>query len=153
MTEPRPARAVEPAPPGSAGREAARRLVDAAGLPDMDGPADVLVAREGGPQTGGGVVGTVAVEDHGADGLLRSLAVHPAHRGRGVGARLVEAAEARARSRGLRSLALLTTTAAPFFAALGYREVDRAEAPEPVRASSEFRDVCPSSAACLVKTL
>ena len=143
----------EAAPPGSSGREAAARLVAEAGLPALNGPADVLVAREGGPQTGGAVVGTVAVEDYGADGLLRSLAVHPARRGRGVGARLVAEAEARARGRGLRSLALLTTTAAPFFAALGYRAADRSEAPAAVRASSEFRDVCPSSAACLVKTL
>ena len=136
------------APPGSEDREAARRLVVDAGLPDMDGPADVVVVRQG-----GAVVGTVAVEDYGADGLLRSLAVHPAHRGRGVGARLVAAAEARARSRGLRSLALLTTTAAPFFASLGYREAERSEVAEAVRGSSEFRDVCPSSAACLLKAL
>ena len=139
---------VEAAPPGSSNYEAAGRLVSAAGLPAPDGPADVLVTREG-----GAVVGTVAVEDYGAGGLLRSLAVHPAQRGRGVGARLVAAAEARARGRGLRSLALLTTTAAPFFVALGYRAVERSRVPEAVRDSSEFRGVCPESAACLLKTL
>lgn len=128
--------------------DAARRLVRAAGLPAPDGPADVLVAWRG-----GAAVGTVAVEDYGADGLLRSLAVDAAWRGRGLGRALVAAAERRARGRGLHSLALLTTTAAPFFAALGWRAVDRADVPAAVRASSEFRGVCPASAACLVKRL
>ena len=139
-----------PTLPGSADRGAAARIVRAAGLPVLDGPADVLVVR--GPD-GRGVVGTVAVEDHGADGLLRSLAVDAGHRGRGVGRALVAEAEGRARRRGVRSLALLTTTAAPLFAALGYREVDRAEVPEAVRASSEFCGVCPASAACFLKRL
>ena len=137
-----------PAPARSADREAAQRLLAAAGLPALNGPADVFVVREG-----GAVVGTVALETYGGDGLLRSLAVHPAHRGQGLGRHLVDTLEAYARDRGLGSLALLTTTAAPFFAALGYREVDRAEVPDAVRAASEFCSVCPSSAACFLKTL
>ncbi len=107
-----------------------------------------LVVRDGGR-----VVGSVAVEAHGADGLLRSLAVAPDVRGQGMGGRLVEAAEAVARARGLRSLILLTTTAAPFFEARGYTPMDRCDAPEAVRQSSEFADTCPASAACLGKTL
>ena len=143
--------AAEPAVTAAVGPDAldaARRLVRAAGLPALDGPADVLVAWRGGVP-----VGTVAVEGYGADGLLRSLAVDAAWRGRGVGRTLVAAAERRACGRGLESLALLTTTAAPFFAALGWREADRAEVPAAVRASSEFCDVCPASAACFVKRL
>jgi len=143
------------APPGSADREAAQRLLAEAGLPALaaptsrlDGPADVLVVREGGV-----LVGTIALETYGGDGLLRSLAVHPAQRGRRLGTGLVEALEAHARDLGLSSLALLTTTAAPFFAARGYREVDRAEVPPAVRAASEFCGVCPSSAACFLKRL
>lgn len=149
MTTPRPLGPPVLAPPGSVEREAAARLLATAGLPALGGPADVLVALG----EGGAVVGTVALETYGDDGLLRSLAVHPAHRGWGVGARLVAALEAHARDLGLDSLALLTTTAAPFFAARGYREVERAEVPKAVRASSEFRGVCPSSATCFVKRL
>jgi len=126
--------------------------IEASGLPTRDLTAahreHVLVVREGGR-----VVGSVAVEAHGADGLLRSLAVAPEVRGRGLGSRLVEAAETAARSRGLRSLTLLTTTAAPFFEARGYALQDRAEAPEAVRQSSEFTGTCPSSAVCLGKSL
>ena len=88
-----------------------------------------------------------------AAGLLRSLAVAPDARGSGLGTRLVEAAEARARDLDLRSLTLLTTTAAPFFEGRGYRRMDRAEAPEAVRPSSEFTATCPASAVCPGKRL
>ena len=107
-----------------------------------------LIAREG-----AALAGCVAVEPYGAAGLLRSLAVAPEARGHGLGARLVDAAEARARDAGVAALYLLTTTAAPFFAARGYAPVDRADVPEAVRQSSEFASVCPASAACLGKLL
>lgn len=95
----------------------------------------------------------MAVEPYGGAGLLRSLAVAPEARGRGLGVRLVDAAEARARADGLGALYLLTTTAAPFFEARGYALVDRTEVPEPVRQSAEFASVCPSTAASLGKRL
>ncbi len=127
-------------------------LLGAARLPTRDlDPADAerfLVARAGGE-----VVASVAVEPHGPTGLLRSLAVARAFRGLGVGARLVGAAEARACADGLSSIVLLTTTAAPFFRALGYAALDRGDVPEPVRRSSQFVTVCPSTAVCLGKAL
>ncbi len=125
-------------------------LLRAARLPVADlEPEHVvrfLVARER-----NAVVGCVAVEPYGGAGLLRSLAVAPEHRGRGLGARLAEAAEDAARARGLDVLYLLTTTAAPFFRARGYTPTDRAAVPEAVRQSSEFQGVCPASAVCLRK--
>lgn len=125
-------------------------LLREAGLPtaDLAGLDDFLVALDGER-----VIGGVGVEAYGADGLLRSLVVAPEVRGCGVGARLAAAAERLARERGLRTLTLLTTTAAPLFESRGYAPLDRAEAPEAVRRSSEFRETCPSSAACLGKTL
>jgi amino-acid N-acetyltransferase len=110
--------------------------------------ADFVVADEGGR-----IVGTAAVQRFGDDGLLRSVAVAAAWRGQGLGAALVEAVEQRARSQGLRALWLLTTTAAVYFAARGWRPVSREAAPAPVRASSQFAVTCPSSAACMVKPL
>lgn len=127
-------------------------LLHRADLPTADLEAGhvarFLVSRER-----GAVVGCVAVEAYGGAGLLRSLAVSPGHRGRGLGVQLAEAAEAHARDGGLGALYLLTTTAAPFFEARGYAPVDRADVPEAVRQSSEFAGVCPSSAACLGKAL
>ncbi|WP_228434553.1 hypothetical protein [Natrarchaeobaculum aegyptiacum] len=47
------------------------------------------------------------------------------------------------------ALYLLTTTAVDFFAARGYDEIDRADAPDAIRNTTEFADLCPSSATCM----
>jgi amino-acid N-acetyltransferase len=51
------------------------------------------------------------------------------------------------------TLYLLTTTAREFFADRGYAEVERTEPPEAIRATTEFADLCPSTAACMRKRL
>lgn len=102
-------------------------------------------------RSGGGLAGCVALELHGRDALLRSLAVRPQRRAEGFGGRLVEAALRRARRRGVQRLWLLTTTADAYFAARGWRRVDRARAPARLRASSQFAGVCPASAVCMVR--
>jgi amino-acid N-acetyltransferase len=97
--------------------------------------------------------GVVGVELHGKIGLLRSLAVDQTARRRGCGKRLVKQVEQYAAGRGVQSLYLLTTTAADFFAALGYRRVDRAQVPEAIRNTREFSGLCPSSSSVMVKDL
>src|SRR5437867_12738581 len=57
------------------------------------------------------VVGTAALELYADGALLRSVAVDPAARGRGVGQRLTEAALQMAQQRGADTVFLLTTTA------------------------------------------
>lgn len=98
-------------------------------------------------------VGLVGLELCGADALLRSLAVAPEHQRAGLGAALVEKAEAYARARGVRSIFVLTTTAEGFFRHHGYVSADRLRAPDAVRATREFADICPASSAFLVKHL
>jgi N-acetylglutamate synthase-like GNAT family acetyltransferase len=98
-------------------------------------------------------VGAVGLERHGDDGLLRSLVVDPASRNQGMGTLLVEALEDAARSAGVRRLFLLTQTAQEFFEHRRYVVVKRDEAPESVRASAEFRSLCPASAACMLRSL
>ncbi|WP_420456922.1 arsenic resistance N-acetyltransferase ArsN2 [Rubrivirga sp.] len=141
-----------PEPATSADWPALRDLLSASDLPTRDLSASdagrFLVLR-----AGNAVVGCVAVEPYGDAGLLRSLAVAPELRGLGLGDRLVDAAEATARTGGLGSLVLLTTTAAGFFQARGYAPLDRADAPPAIRQSSEFTATCPASAACLGKAL
>ena len=139
-----------PEPATEADLPGIRALLEAAALPvgDLPEAGRFLVVRPG-----DAVLGSVAVEPCGDAGLLRSLAVAPEARGTGAGSRLVEAAEAHAYADGLRSLVLLTTTAAPFFEARGYAPMDRAEAPAGVRQSSEFQGTCCASAVCLGKAL
>jgi amino-acid N-acetyltransferase len=70
-----------------------------------------------------------------------------------LASRLVDALEARARTLGIRTLYLLTTTAEGFFARRGYAPADRATVPDAILATEEFRGICPSTAACMAKPL
>jgi len=97
--------------------------------------------------------GVVGVELYGKVGLLRSLAVDEASRGRGCAKRLVREAEKHAARNGVQSLYLLTTTAEEFFESRGYVKVERASVPESIRATREFSSLCPSTSAIMVKQL
>jgi amino-acid N-acetyltransferase len=100
-----------------------------------------LVAREDGR-----VVACAALEEYGCAGLLRSVAVDPSHRNRGLARGLVTALIERAHSRGLAAVYLLTDTAADYFARHGFRTITRAEIRPAVLASEQFRgENCASS--------
>lgn len=94
----------------------------------------------------GKLVGVAGLELCGDDGLLRSAAVDPEWRGRGLGRTLVERVIFNAESSGLRALYLLTTTAESYFPAFGFHETTRAAVPPGIQATAEFTSACPSSA-------
>jgi len=50
-----------------------------------------------------------------------------------------------------RALYLLTTTAQAFSAKLGFAASERSEVPSAIAATAQFRSLCPSTAACMVK--
>jgi amino-acid N-acetyltransferase len=106
-----------------------------------------------GVQDGGRLVGVVGVEVYGSTGLLRSLAVEPAHRNSGLGASLVSNAEIWASAQGVETLYLLTTTAAQFFAKRGYEAVPRSDAPAAIAVTAQFSDLCPASSTFMRKVL
>ena len=130
---------------------AVEALLRACALP-VDGAAehlaDFVVADEGSR-----LVAVAGLEARGADGLLRSVAVSSEVRSAGLGRAMVDAVEAMARSRGLKRLHLLTTTAAPYFARRGFRARQRAAAPESLQVSAEFRGACPASATFMTLSL
>ena len=97
--------------------------------------------------------GVVGVELHGPDALLRSLTVDPATRDRGCARALVARAERHAGRHGARRVYLLTTTAADFFARLGYKRLERGETPASIRESKEFSSLCPVSSVLMTKEL
>ncbi|HET9599316.1 MAG TPA: arsenic resistance N-acetyltransferase ArsN2 [Anaeromyxobacteraceae bacterium] len=132
-----------------ADRDAVAALLASCGLPHQDLAPDLLhfiVAR-----SGGRVVGVIGLEVHGEDGLLRSLAVADDHRGEGIARRLYASLLGRARGVGVTRLYLLTTGARGFFEMLGFRAVDRDGVPAAIRATEEFRVLCPASAICMVR--
>ena len=129
-----------------------RRLLGDAQLPTADlTPAHLRHFFGCGPEQA--PKGVVGIELYGDDALLRSCAVAETTRGQGCGRARVAAAERHAREQGVRRMFLLTTTAAAFFANLGYRPVSREDAPEHIRATPEFSSLCPSSASFMAKDL
>jgi N-acetylglutamate synthase-like GNAT family acetyltransferase len=131
---------------------AIRDLISEAGLP-LDGfggvAADVIVARD----EASIVIGTASLEHHGRNGLIRSVAVDPAHRGGGVGSALAGAVEARALSNGFESVYLLTETAQRFFSGRGYQVVARDSAPGPIAESVEWSQACGVSAIAMMRAV
>ena len=131
---------------------AMRDLIDASGLAATDlTPAHFVNFLKA--KSGGRMVGCVGLEIFGDIGLLRSLAVAPDLRGRGVGARLVAEAERVAAQLSVRELYLLTTTAEKFFAEHGYIPVPRAQAPAAIQGTAEFGTLCPTSSAFMHKSV
>lgn len=101
----------------------------------------------------GRIVGAAAIEPHADGALLRSVVVAADRRGGGLGARLVSAALALARSLGAPSVYLLTTTADGYFGRFGFEVVERTEVPAGVRTSVEFQSACPSTAVVMRRIL
>ena len=90
----------------------------------------------------GGVVGCVYVGRRGECGYFGLLSVDPALQGRGLGHRLVAAAEERLREQGHREIEILVvdvrTELLPFYSKLGYRRVGE----EPFAEGYELRVPC-----------
>lgn len=123
---------------------AACALLAADDLPtaDLADPAITLVGAFDGESLAG-VIGLQACD---GVGLLRSLAVAPAHRDRGIARRLCERVFELAAERRLALLWLLTTSARDYFTRHGFAVVARDAAPAAVRATAQFASMCPSSA-------
>ena len=96
------------------------------------------------------LLGCAAIEVCDDAVLLRSLAVTPRARARGIAATLVDTLQERARARGAGELWLLTDSAADWFAARGWRTMSRETAPPGVRTHAQFLHLCPASA-CLMR--
>ena len=77
----------------------------------------------------------------------------PSARGVGLGTALLQHAESYARTRGVQTLYLLTTTAKRYFEARGYRLTARAACPKAIQATAEFASLCPAAAVLLTKRL
>jgi amino-acid N-acetyltransferase len=123
-----------------------RSQLPSAGLADH--VASTLVARDGVR-----IVGTVALELYGQAALLRSVAVAAERRGRGLGQALTRAALELARQRGVRTVYLLTETAAAFFPRFGFRPIPRPEVDPAVLGSAEFTTACSVSALVMVRAV
>ena len=99
------------------------------------------------------LIGVVGLEIQERCGLLRSLTVAGDYRNQGIASQLVNRIENHAVALELDELFLLTMTAESFFVKRGYRQITRDSAPAGIQATSEFQNLCPASATCMVKQL
>ena len=125
-----------------------RNDLPTADIRDGDGEFYVAVRDETGERVGCG-----GIERHGDAGLLRSVVVERHARGEGVGRAACERLCAIAEEGGLDRLYLLTTTAAGFFETRGFERVERATAPQAVRETREFAELCPDAAVFMRRRL
>jgi N-acetylglutamate synthase-like GNAT family acetyltransferase/SAM-dependent methyltransferase len=128
--------------------EAVEALLTAAELP-VDGVADQFEDGYVVSSADGEIVGAAGLEVSGGYGLLRSVVVAPEWRGRGIAESLIRDRVEWGAARGLRAIYLLTTTAAPYFEKRGFASVERDIVPDAVRRSSEFTDICPTTAVAM----
>jgi amino-acid N-acetyltransferase len=112
---------------------------------DLDAALDCLYVCEVGDER----IGAGGLEQYDDVALLRSVVVDEAVRGERYGTAICTALLDRARDAGVEEVYLLTTTAEAFFAGLGFERTDREAAPEAIRETTQFSDLCPDSAACL----
>ncbi len=102
----------------------------------------------------GTLVGVAGFDDCGGNiGLLRSVAVLPEYRNRGIAAELCRRVMAQARQSGIAALYLLTTTAQGYFSKLGFAAINRTETPDAIRETQQFRELCPDSAIIMYRPI
>jgi len=127
--------------------EPIKELLVAAGLPTAgvdDHWKTFIVAREGAK-----LVACGGAEAYQFAALIRSVAVSPEHRSKGLGRRIVRQLLDRLASRGLREFYILTTDAEEYFRKRGFKTIDRDEVHPQLLSSREFQDACPESAVCM----
>lgn len=128
------------------------QLLGAVNLPTTD-ITDALLRYFWGYVAQEKMIGVVGLEPFAGVALLRSLAVDAAHRNSGIGSELVRHAERMAMQQNVHELYLLTNSAQEFFEDRGYTQVERRNAPEAIRHSREFAELCPASSMLMKKSL
>lgn len=126
--------------------------IAAAGLPidDLAEPNRTFFAYS---TLDGERVGYGGLERHGDHVLVRSVLVIPGARNVGLGSNIVPILLFRAFEAGARQAFLLTTSTAPFFAKLGFKDVDRANVPPQILSTRQAADLCPASAHLMTRKL
>jgi amino-acid N-acetyltransferase len=128
-----------------------KKLIASADLPteDLDFEKQFLI----GYYEDDSLMATGGLEVFGANAILRSLTVRLGSRNKSLGSGIVDDLVSKASEKGVNTIYLLTETAKDFFKKKGFEEIDRQEAPDTVKASSEFSFICGDNAVCMKLSL
>ena len=99
------------------------------------------------------IMSVIGLEKYKNVGLLRSLAVTDLFKNQQVGSRLIRHIVDLCASEHIDKIYLLTTTADKYFVKFGFTKIERMEAPDILKQTREFKDICPVSAVLMYKSL
>lgn len=99
------------------------------------------------------VIGAIGIETYGNTGLLRSFVVANQYRSKAVGKQLYDRIISEGKTLGINRIYLLTTTAEKYFSRQGFTLIERDSVPDVIKSTSEFKNKCPATAACMVKDI
>lgn len=100
------------------------------------------------------IIGTAGLEIFGRIGLLRSLSVLESQKGKGYGLLIVQKLESYVKTKNIKALYLLTSTAKDFFETkCKYELIERINVPIEIQNSQQFASICPSSAVIMKKDI
>ncbi len=135
----------------SADKDQIRRLLSECELPTLyihRHLKSFMVAKAGKK-----IVGVIGVEGYGRVGLLRSLCVDRAYRGRGIARMLNEKIMAYARMQRIDRLYMFTFNAEKFASKLGFHKIDKKQIPKSIRSTWQFRKLKFSPAVSMMKRI
>lgn len=95
------------------------------------------------------LLAVIGMECSGSYGLLRSLAVTPELRKRGIAAELIDAALSKAKYSGIKEVYLLTETAEKYLQRFGFVKVSRSEIPGLLLDNSALHSACSCCSSCM----
>jgi amino-acid N-acetyltransferase len=99
-------------------------------------------------------LGTAGLEIFGRIGLLRSLSVLESQKGKGYELLIVQKLESYVKTKNIKALYLLTSTAKDFFETkCKYELIERINVPIEIQNSQQFVSICPSSAVIMKKDI
>lgn len=94
-------------------------------------------------------IGIIGLEQFRNVGFLRSFVVLDEYRDKGYGKKIYNSLFNYAKSKGVKEIYLLTTTAENFFKKLGFKTLERKDVPQIIKNTAEFSHFCPDTAICM----
>lgn len=131
--------------------DAIKHLLESYGLPSSDLKdhlSNFIVAKESNELVGVG--GYEMCKEY---ALLRSFAVNESHKGLGIAEDIFKLVEKKASNSGVKSFYLLTDTAIKYFERFNFSKCSRNNAPEIIRETKQFSELCPDTATMMYKDL
>ena len=99
------------------------------------------------------IIGTGGFEHYGDVALLRSVAITQPFQGNSIGEKIVNHLISKASGLGVNKLFLLTQTADGYFENHGFIKVNRETAPDIIKQTQQYSELCPMSASLMSKEL